>query len=172
METVYTIGLSKIEVGNIAGDGGMGNALAQLGYTNKDSCSLTQEDPEKTDFFAEEVDDAVVSISRGGKTTFNFAVMSPDVNVLASLLGGTVVAGGGGDPDVWNAPDSIPVIEKSVRITPNQGLVFEIPRMNIVAKINGQFSKSNVFVVEVTGTVLQPTKANTSKMKAYKLPAA
>ena len=40
----YTIGLSKIEVGAIAEDGGMGDTLAVLGYTYQDTCTMTQED--------------------------------------------------------------------------------------------------------------------------------
>ena len=67
-KAIYTLGLSKIEVGATAEDGGMGESLAQLGYTYKDTCKMTQEDPETTDHYAEEVDDPVVSISRGGKT--------------------------------------------------------------------------------------------------------
>lgn len=63
----YTIGLSKIEVGAIAEDGGMGETLDVLGYTYQDTCTMTQEDPETTDHYAEEVDDPVISISRGGK---------------------------------------------------------------------------------------------------------
>ena len=71
----------------------------------------------------------------------------------------------------WEAPDKIPVVEKSVRITPEQGLKFEIPRMKLVSKINGDFSKKGILLIEVAGTVLQPTKAGTKKMTATLLPA-
>ncbi|MDR1348315.1 MAG: hypothetical protein LBJ63_07840 [Prevotellaceae bacterium] len=166
MADLYTIGLAKIEIGDIDPDGGMGTDLEQLGYTNQDSCSFTQEDPETTDFFAEELDDPVVSISRAGKTTFNFSVMNPDVTVLQKLLGGTIT--GTGDAAIWNAPSTIPVIEQSVKITPKQGLVFSVPRMSILAKINGQFSKTNIFVIDVVGTVLIPTDVSVSKISATK----
>ena len=139
----YTIGLSKIEVGAIAEDGGMGETLDVLGYTYQDTCTMTQEDPETTDHYAEEVDDPVISISRGGKTP-----------------------GTGSTPDKWEAPDKIPVVEKSVRITPEQGLKFEIPRMKLVSKINATFSKSGILLIEVAGTVMQPTKTGTKKMTA------
>ena len=91
----YTIGLSKIEVGAIAEDGGMGETLDVLGYTYQDTCTMTQEDPETTDHYAEEVDDPVISISRGGKTNFNFSIMNPSVTVLADLLGGVGTPGTG-----------------------------------------------------------------------------
>ena len=162
----YTIGLSKIEGGAIAEDGGMGETLDVLGYTYQDTCTMTQEDPETTDHYAEEVDDPVISISRGGKTNFNFSIMNPSVTVLADLLGGVGTPGTGSTPDKWEAPDKIPVVEKSVRITPEQGLKFEIPRMKLVSKINATFSKSGILLIEVAGTVLQPTKTGTKKMTA------
>ena len=124
----------------------------------------TQEDPETTDHSAEEVDDPVISISRGGKTNFNFSIMNPSVTVLADLLGGVGTPGTGSTPDKWEAPDKIPVVEKSVRITPEQGLKFEIPRMKLVSKINATFSKSGILLIEVAGTVLQPTKTGTKKI--------
>ena len=167
-KAIYTLGLSKIEVGATAADGGMGESLAQLGYTYQDTCKMTQEDPETTDHYAEEVDDPVVSISRGGKTNFAFSLMNPSVTVLADLLGGTADEGSG----KWEAPDKIPVVEKSVRITPEQGLKFEIPRMKLVSKINATFSKSGILLIEVAGTVLQPTKTRTKKITAMLMTAA
>jgi hypothetical protein len=167
MADIYTIGLAKIELGAIASDGGMGTSLSQLGYTYQDTCSMTMEDPETTDFIAEEVDDPVVSISRAGKINFNFSIMNPDLTTLQALLGGTVTGEEGSE--VWNAPATIPVIEKSIKITPNQGLQFSIPRAKITAKINGSFSKTNMFLIEVACTVLQPTKTGVSKLMATKL---
>ena len=166
----YTLGLAQIEIGDIAPDGGMGTTLDILGYTNKDSCSFTQEEPEVTDFFAEEVDDPVVSISKAGAQTFNFSVMDPDVKTLQKFMGGTVT--GTGATAKWEAPASIPTIEKSVKITPQRGLVFSIPRMKLDAKLNGQFSKTNIFVIDVVGKVLVPTKSGEPKLSAVKLPEA
>jgi hypothetical protein len=164
---VYTLGLSSIEVGAMAADGGMGTSLAALGYTNQDSCNMTQEDPTTSDFYAEEVDDPVVSISRAGKTTFNFSLMNPSVVVLAEILGGTSDTTEGSEK--WNAPDVLPTVEKSVRITPQQGLMFEVPRMKLTAKINGAFSKSGIFLIDIVGTVMQPTKTGLAKMTATAL---
>ncbi|MDR2009956.1 MAG: hypothetical protein LBQ22_05695 [Bacteroidales bacterium] len=164
---VYTLGLSKIEVGDIASDGDMGTTLATLGYTYQDTCTMTQDDPETTEHYAEEVDDPVVVLSRAGKTNFNFSVMDADLTTLAALLGGTVT--GTGDTAKWNAPDKLPVIEKSVRITPEQGLMFEVPRMKLTSKINATFSKSGIMLIDVVGTVLQPTKTGIGKMAASKI---
>lgn len=168
-KSVYTLGLSKIEVGAIASDGGMADDddLKALGYTYQDTCKMTQEVPETTEHYAEEVDDPVVSTSRGGKTLFDYSIMNPSVLVMADLLGGTGTEGNGTTTqDKWEAPDKLPVVEKSVRITPEQGLKFEIPRMKLVSKINADFSKKGILLIEVSGTVMQPTKANTPKMTA------
>jgi len=98
--------------------------------------------------------------------------MNPSVTVLADLLGGVGTPGTGSTPDKWEAPDKIPVVEKSVRITPEQGLKFEIPRMKLVSKINATFSKSGILLIEVAGTVLQPTKTGTKKITATLMTAA
>lgn len=164
---VYTLGLSKIEVGDMATDGGMGATLVTLGYTYQDTCTMSQDDPETTEHYAEEVDDPVVVLSRAGKTNFNFSIMDADLTTLAALLGGKVT--GTGDTAKWEAPDKLPTIEKSVRITPEQGLKFEVPRMKLTSKINATFSKSGIMLIDVVGTVMQPTKANTPKMTATKI---
>jgi hypothetical protein len=170
MANVYTLGLAKIEIGDIASDGGMGATLSVIGYTYQGTCTMTTEEAETTDHYAEEMDDPVVSVSRAGKTTFSFSIMNPDVTVLKQFLGGTI--SGTGDTAKWNAPNLMPAIEKSVRITPQQGLMFDIPRLKITAKINGPFSKTEMFLLEVTGTVLMPEKSGTYKLIATKITAA
>lgn len=170
---VYTLGLASVKMGAIAQDGGMGSSLAALGYTYKDSCTLTCEDPETNDFYAEEVDDPVVSISKAGKTTLEFSLMNPSPEQLVILMGGTASASSGsGDNDTWEAPDSMPSIEKSVEITPKQGYKIEIPRMKIEAKLDGNIGQSDLFMVKVKGTILQPTKSGEKKMKLTQLAAS
>ena len=163
----FTLGLSKIEIGAIAEDGGMGASLAVMGYTREDSCSLTQEDPEVTDYFAEEVDDPVIRIAKAGQITFSWSIMDPSVTVLEDLMGGTATAAS----DKWDAPSSAVTIEKSVKITPKQGFMFEIPRLSIVAKWNAPLSKTDIVTIDCVGTVLIPTKADTPKMTATRISA-
>jgi hypothetical protein len=93
--------------------------------------------------------------------------MDADLTVLQTLLGGETT--GTGDMQKWSAPDKLPVIEKSVRITPEQGLKFEVPRMKLASKINAEFSKKGILLIDVAGTVLQPTKAGVKKMTATKI---
>ena len=42
---VFTLGLASIEMGEVGG-----GSKAALGYTYQDTCKMTQEDPETTDF--------------------------------------------------------------------------------------------------------------------------
>jgi hypothetical protein len=168
---MYTIGLSSIKVGDIASDGGMGTTLAVLGQTFQDTCKFGQGDPEEMEFYSEESDDPVFVASKAGKTTFSFSIMNPELETLKATLGGTITAADAEaeTPATWEPPDTMPIIEQSVRITPKQGIAFDIPRMKISAKINGEFSKKGLLLIEVTGTALKPTKAVVKKFKAYKV---
>ena len=92
--------------------------------------------------------------------------MNPSVETLQTLMGGTIKKTGVGaeEHDTWEAPDVLPTIEKSVKITPLQGLKFAVPRLRIVAKLNGNFSKTGMMLVEVTGTVMKPEKEGIKKL--------
>lgn len=164
---VITLGLSKIEVGTIAQDGDIASTFEQLGYTYQDTCTMTQDDPETNEFYAEEEDDPVAAITKGGKVNFNFSLMNPSPEALVALMGGTASKSVNtlDDNDTWEAPNSVSQVEKSVRITPVQGYRIDIPRMKLTAKFNAEFKKSGIFLVEVAGTVLVPTKSGVKKMK-------
>lgn len=151
---VFTLGLASIEMGEVSG-----GSKAALGYTYQDTCKMTQEDPETTDFYAEEVEDPVASTSRAGKTTFEFSLMDPSPETMAQLMGGTA---GKSSPekaenDKWDAPDKTPNIEQAITITPEQGLKFDIARAKISAKINAEFSKKGILLIDVKATVLKPS---------------
>ena len=147
MASIATFGLSKIEakaVNAVDGD------YKILGMTYQDTCTLTQNEPEEIEHYAEECDTPVVCVSRPGKIILSFSIMDADVDTLVSLLGGSKSESG-----AWNAPEVIPSIEMSIRVTPKSGMVIEIPRARVVAKFNGSFSRSGVFLISVTATVLK-----------------
>jgi len=152
----YTIGISTIKLGNVAVDGGPGTSLATLGYTYEDSCKLNQDDPEVTSFFAEEVEDAVYKKEKKGAITLTFQIMNPDTATLIALFGGT--ATGSSPAKTWNMPDTTPTIEQTVEITPQDGMKMVIPRGSVSAKLNGEFSRKQLFLIDVTITALKPTK--------------
>lgn len=163
MASLVTLGLSSIEVAPILGDGSIGTAWTGLCLTYEDSCSMSEEDPTTQEFYCEESDDPVVSSTKRGKLTLNFSVMDADPDALVNLLGGTT---SGTSPVVWESPDLIPVIERSIKITPKQGLTFKIPRASISAKLNSQFSKKGLFLIDVVATVLKPTLTGLPRITA------
>lgn len=158
-----SIGLASLKIGDIAVDGGMGTTLAAVGVTYKDSCELMQDDAEVTDIECEENDDPVESIEKLGKRTLKWSIMDYTPDTLVKVLGGTVTGEGTElDPKVWNAPTTSPSLEKSIELISKSGVKFEIPRAKIMAKLNAKVVKNGVALVDVTATILTPTKANTS----------
>lgn len=153
----YTIGIAAITLGAVAVDGGPGTSLAALGLTLADSCKLNQDDPETTSFFAEEQEAAVYVKTKAGAITLTFQIMNPDTATLVSLFGGST---NGATPNkTWNMPATTPTIEQTVKIAPQDGMTMIIPRGSVAAKLNGEFSRKNLFVIDVTVTALTPTKA-------------
>ena len=148
MASVATFGLSKIEIKKTEETE---DQYKTLGMTYQDSCMLTQNEPEVIDHYAEESDVPVVSVSKGGKVLLTFSIMDADVDALVELMGGTKDLESG----AWNAPDVNPTVELSIRVTPKSGLQIEIPRASVVAKLNGSFSRSGLFLITVTATVFK-----------------
>lgn len=69
--------------------------------------------------------------------------MNPDLPVLKRLFGGEIAS------DVWSYPDAVNTVEESIIILPKKGLKFQVPRMKLVAKINGEFSKRACFLLRL-----------------------
>lgn len=155
-----SIGLQSLKIGDIASDGGMGNTLSVLGVTYKDSCELTQEDPEITNIECEESDDPVETIEVIGARTLKWSIMDYNPQTLVKVLGGEVTGTGTEvDPYIWNAPSSSPSIEKSIELVSKSGVKFQIPRAKIMAKLNAKIVKNGVALVDITAKVLTPTKS-------------
>lgn len=159
----YSYGLEKIEFAPILGDGGIGTTWTQYGLTAEDSFTMAEEDPAVTDMKVEEFDAPVVTISTEGKTTITFSVADPDIETLFNLKGGTIT--GTSPSRVWGKADTLPTIEMSVKITPKEGFTaIRVPRASISAKINSTLNKKSLMVIEVTCTVLVPTKSGEKQL--------
>lgn len=159
----YTYGLEKIEFAPILGDGGIGTTWTQYGLTAEDTFSMAEEDPTTTDQYVEESDTPVVSIVKEGKTTITFNVADPDIETMYNLKGGTI--SGSSPSRIWEKADTLPTIEMSVKISPKEGFTaIRIPRASVSAKLNSTLSKKTLLVIEVTCTVLVPTKSGTKSI--------
>ncbi len=165
---LITLGLTKIEIGDILPDGSMGTTLTQIGYTDKDSCVFSSEDPEETEFEVEETDDPIEISVKGGKKTLRFTIADPDETAMALLMGGTATMTLGSEK--YEAPATFPTIEKSIKVTPLKGLIISIPRAKISTKMAGKFAKSELFKLEVTATVMMPTKSGLAPFSTTRVP--
>ena len=165
MASLVTLGLSKIlgKQGEPTKLDFVETDYKVFGLTYEDTCKMSQEDPETTEFYAEEEDDPVETVEKQGKITFTFSIMNPDLDTLKRLFGGEVAS------DVWSYPDVVSSVEESVIIIPRKGLKFQVPRMKLTSKINGEFSKKGLLLIEVTGTVMKPKMTGLKKMAVGKL---
>lgn len=168
MAHVVTLGLSKIlgKTGEPTKGDFNEDGYTVFGLTYEDTAKMTQADAEATEFYAEEEDDPIEIIEKGGKITFTFSIMNPDTDLLKRLFGGEVAE------DIWAYPDATASIEESVIIVPRKGLKFQVPRMKLNVKFNGEFSKKGLLLLDVTGTVMKPTTAGLKKIYVTKVTKA
>lgn len=159
MSEIRTIGVKSIKIGDIMPDGGMGTSLTALGVTYQDSAILEQADPTETEFYAEEQDMPIETSSVPGKTTLKWAIVDLTAATLVKVLGGT------DDSGTWKAPDAAEEIEQSIEIISKKDVKIEIPRAKIQGKLSLGLSKNQIGQVQITATVLQPTKALEPPMK-------
>lgn len=153
------IGLEYIKMGAIAGDGGMGTSLTQVGATVADSAAMTTAEGTTSDFGIEESDNPFYSIiSAPGTKTLAWSTYDVDLDTLARFWGGTVAAAAGGAGRKWQMPDALPVIERSVEIKTKDGWYLRIARMSISARLTWNLKKTALAQIDITGTVLKPTK--------------
>ncbi|WP_343302848.1 hypothetical protein AAHN97_14985 [Chitinophaga niabensis] len=163
------IGLKLLEMGPIAVDGGMGTVLTPLACTVVDTALLTSEAATVTDFPIEEEDDPYYTSSVAGKKTLTFSSYDMDPASLVRVLGGSATTDASGN-NIYEAPSATPVIEQSFRLTDQKGNITEIPRGKVDAIIQQKFQKSGLAQVDVTVTVLKPTKAGVAPYRIISLP--
>ncbi|SMO48081.1 hypothetical protein [Solitalea koreensis] len=156
----FSIGTKTFKLGAIAVDGGMGTVLTSPGDVRENTIRVTQGDFSVNNIMAEGKSSPVYVTQKNGETTLEFDLLTHDPDVMMDLMGGTVT---GTDPNkIWNAPELTPIIEKSFEITDLQDSVWQFPRVQVMARIQGVFTRDEVNVIKVKGVVLQPTKTATS----------
>ncbi|RPE05555.1 hypothetical protein EGT74_24540 [Chitinophaga lutea] len=160
-----SIGLASLKMGDIAADGGMGAALSALGATVSDTAVLANEAASVTDFLVEEQDDPFFSQSTPGKRTLTWSTYDVDPATLERVFGGTYTPATALVGASWEAPASTPTIEQSIELTTKDGWVISIVRAKIDAVLQWNFQKTKLAQVDLTATILIPTKAATSPLK-------
>lgn len=148
-------GLAKIEMGDIGALGVMGTVLASLGFTEEDSCKIIFEDAEKKEYNVEEMDTPFYTTVKAGKKSVTFTIANPDIDTVVKVMGGTKTGTGG--TMTYKAPNTAPVIEQSLKLTPKIGMGFDFPRVLVTAKFTDSMGRNSLLGIEVTCDVLQPT---------------
>jgi hypothetical protein len=154
------LGVSKIEIGDIAVDGGVATTFGTLGTIYKDTAQIEGEDGEDIIHEAEELDDPIEMETTKGRTKITWGITDFDPANLVKILGGTVT---GTAPNTkWEEPSTSQKIEKSVKVTSKNGRVFIYPRVSLKSRVSYKLAKSGIAQVLITGTKLQPTKTGTA----------
>jgi hypothetical protein len=167
MSERISIGLKSLKIGNIAVDGGMGTSLTALAGTFEDTATIIQEEGETTEFFIEESDDPIESLTKKGGTNIEWSIADMTPATLVKVLGGEVT--GTGDAAKWNAPADVPSIEQSLEIISKKNIKYEFARVKIEARLDVNLSKKNVALVRVKAKVLTPTKAGVAPIVVSKV---
>ena len=163
---VISLGLSEIQVGKIATDGGEATEYSKIGKTYQNTCKLVQEKADVTEHYEEGQAAPEVRKKKKKVPVLTFSIMDPDPTFLKEYLGGTVI--GTGDDMEWSWSDTDEDIIASIRAVPEVGLVYTIPRADIEAVLNADMSSQGINLVDFTVTPLKPTKAGVPSIKARK----
>ncbi|MDQ6482221.1 hypothetical protein [Dyadobacter sp. LHD-138] len=159
-----TRGLGKIEIGEIAADGGVATVWERLGDTDRDSTAvISEEDPTRDELHALEYDAAADVDITEGAITVSWTLLNADLAALAVLWGGAVE--GVGAAQTWERSGVANSLERSIKVTPKKGYVITVVRASIVAKINYDLTKPGKMAVDIVATIMQPTKADTKPVK-------
>jgi hypothetical protein len=152
---MFQVLINAIKVGEIAPDGGEATTYAALGRTRKDTLTFTPTAATKQKIFAEEQKNPVLNVTtEESSLSLGWSLIDWEVDVLTELWGGSVVNG------QWQEPDTLPTVEKSLRIEPKVGKPFIYPRVEITADIEYD-TTGKIFQIAVKAEKLQPNKAGT-----------
>jgi hypothetical protein len=163
---VISLGLTEIQVGAIAADGGEATTYTKIGKTYEKTCKLAQDKSDTQEFYEEGRSVPEVRTKKKKVPILTFSIMDPDPTFLKAYLGGTT--SGTGDDMEWSWGDADEYIEASIRAIPEMGLVYTIPRADIEAVINAEMSSQGIHLVDFTVTPLKPKKAGVASIKARK----
>ena len=167
MAKTVKIGLSKFYMGPVAVDGDMGTVLESIPFHVEGTPVLTTEEGEQTDFNIEDSDAPYYTQRTQGNQVLTTSVYGVSAEMLALHFGGTYTPGAGsGDPDIWEAPLQIPEKEASIVAEHKDGGGYlEIRRAKVNAVLQWKFQKSGLPQVDLTITVLTPTKEGVKPLK-------
>lgn len=163
---LFNLGVSKIELADIAADGDVGTNFATLGLTQEGTTKINFADATITELKVEEFVTAADTDTSEGEKTIEFTIANPDEDTFLAVFGGS--KSGTGDELTFHAPSTTVNIEKSLKITPVKGLGFIFPRVLVTAKPTSDVGRGTWMGIAVTCKVLQPTKVAVSSWSTFR----
>lgn len=160
MPNVTALGLSKIEVADVVTSPAT-EVWAALGKTYENTCKMTEDDPTENEFYCEEEDDPVEIILKRGKTKLTWSIMNLTAATCEKVFGGIYTEG----TKTWGSPANIFSEERAIKVTPQIGCSFIIPRAKFYAKITADFNKQGLFLAECTARILVPTDTTRKRLE-------
>lgn len=162
MSELRSFGLKSIKVGDIPDDGSMSIVLNSVGLTLKDTAILKETAANNTPVYAEEVSYPIENFKDIGAVELDWTTLDYTPDQLVAVKGGQVVNG------VWQAPQDVVYIEKSVQVITKRDLLIEIPRADMRSVLNAKFSKTGLAQIDNVAVVLLPDMANLSPIMISK----
>jgi len=164
MGSLVTIGLKKIEIAPLASDGGPGTVFTAFGNISTDSFSFAEAEPNVKQVDIEESSAPLKIFKTKGNLVINANIADADADMYATVRGGTVTSATG--KKTYKEGSTVANVERTVRITPEEGLVFTINRCDISGLLNGGLGKNQELFLALTLTALQPKKAGVDIFEA------
>ncbi|MET4142782.1 hypothetical protein [Pedobacter sp. UYP1] len=164
----FSLDIKSLKVGNLELDGDAAKILTSPGEIKENTVKVTQADATQTKIKAAGKSQPVIVINEDGDITVEYDIMTFDVEVMQNYMGGYLT--GTAPNKIWNKPSKSPIIEKTHEIVDSQGATWLFPRVHISATLVGVFSPTDVNVIRVKGTVLEPAKVGVTSV-SYGNPA-
>ena len=163
-------GLTSFLIGAVGVDGAMGSTL--IPYIVKDAtATFNIAEPTQTDINIYQSDTAYAVLNGKQPKDFSLELFGLKLSDLPTFMGGSYVASAGATPDRWDAPTTIPVITKSVKLQSKDslgnviGLVF--PKCQLVASVNGSLSKDDLLGLKLKVVVLAPVNGSGDVLSSW-----
>lgn len=152
-------GLDSFSIGDVGVDGAMGASLTP--YLVKDTtATFNIAEPTQTDINIYQSDTAYAVLNGKQPKDFSLELFGLKLSDLPTFLGGSYVASVGAVPDRWNAPTTIPVVTKSVKLNSKDSLgntvALLFPKCQLVGSITGSLSKDDLLGLKLKVVVLAP----------------
>lgn len=151
----YILGLASVEFGTPTGTVAMPGTMTAFAQTVEGSFTLSESEPQTQEFKVEESDaPVVVNVSESKKLEANWRCYDVDPAIMTLVMGGTSTPGTG--RTTWSAPAKSSIIELALRLTDDAGNIVNVPKANVVARVDGQFGRGGILQLAVKATALDP----------------